>query len=413
MNWMHMLQQAGRHTSNFNNNFIIRSLSLFFWKIQSRSIILINALRSSDIDFGYGYGRMSRSRQTASTDVRITSEKSSQIMHRLCRSLCLLVSLSSLPSYTRAMSTTADLYAKATTQLREISTLGSISGILGWDEMVLLPEAASLRGKQKAVLSGIIYDKSTNQELGDFLKKLSEPSAQAELDDVQKAVIRDSMREYIRSTALPKDLVTRQSELESEAYAAWVKARQESDYSTFAPFLEEWITLSKKKANYIDSSKKPYNVLVDTFEKGMTSERLDDIFTEVREGLVPLITNIKNEGTPPDNSLLKGKSFDVKKQAELCHSIALDMGFDIKKGRLDTSVHPFTGGSDPTDVRMTTRFKELDITEGLTGAIHETGHALYEQGRNLSPEWEGLCVSEALSMGVHEVNIYMYIYIYI
>lgn len=146
------------------------------------------------------------------------------------------------------MSTTADLYAKATTQLREISTLGSISGILGWDEMVLLPEAASLRGKQKAVLSGIIYDKSTNQELGDFLKKLSEPSAQAELDDVQKAVIRDSMREYIRSTALPKDLVTRQSELESEAYAAWVKARQESDYSTFAPFLEEWITLSKKKS---------------------------------------------------------------------------------------------------------------------------------------------------------------------
>ena len=46
----------------------------------------------------------------------------------------------------------------------------------------------------------------------------------------------------------------------------------------------------------------------------------------------------------------------------------------------------------PTDVRMTTRFKEDDVTEGLTGAVHETGHTLYEQGRNL--EHDGLPVNE-------------------
>lgn len=49
-------------------------------------------------------------------------------------------------------------------------------------------------------------------------------------------------------------------------------------------------------------------------------------------------------------------------------------------------------GSHPTDVRMTTRFKEGDLTEGLTGAIHETGHALYEQGRNLA--YDGLPVNQ-------------------
>ena len=41
---------------------------------------------------------------------------------------------------------------------------------------------------------------------------------------------------------------------------------------------------------------------------------------------------------------------------------------------------------------MTTRFKEDDLTEGLTGAIHETGHALYEQGRNL--DYDGLPVNQ-------------------
>lgn len=33
------------------------------------------------------------------------------------------------------------------------------------------------------------------------------------------------------------------------------------------------------------------------------------------------------------------------------------------------SVHPFTGGTHPTDVRMTTRFKEDDLLEGLTGGL--------------------------------------------
>lgn len=44
---------------------------------------------------------------------------------------------------------------------------------------------------------------------------------------------------------------------------------------------------------------------------------------------------------------------------------------------------------------MTTRFKEHDLSEGLTGAIHETGHALYEQARNL--QYDGLPVNEARS----------------
>ena len=69
---------------------------------------------------------------------------------------------------------------------------------------------------------------------------------------------------------------------------------------------------------------------------------------------------------------------------------------------MDVSVHPFTGGSHPSDVRMTTRFKLNDISEGLTGAIHETGHSLYEQGRNLNEDYRDLPISEALSMGAHE-----------
>lgn len=90
--------------------------------------------------------------------------------------------------------------------------------------------------------------------------------------------------------------------------------------------------------------------------------------TQVRAGLVPLIADIKSRGKAPDASWLSG-DYDEAKQADLCKEIALDMGFDLDRGRLDVSVHPFTGGAHVTDVRMTTRFKRGDLTEGLTGGF--------------------------------------------
>lgn len=92
------------------------------------------------------------------------------------------------------------------------------------------------------------------------------------------------------------------------------------------------------------------------------------LLQELKEGLAPLIKELRS-GTKPDDAWLQG-SWDTTVQAELCNTIAKDIGFDTTNGRLDVSVHPFTGGSHPTDVRMTTRFKEGDLTEGLTGAEH-------------------------------------------
>ena len=76
------------------------------------------------------------------------------------------------------------------------------------------------------------------------------------------------------------------------------------------------------------------------------------------------------------------------------------MGFAFDQGRIDVSVHPFCGGGHPTDVRITTRYRDSDFIESLYAVIHETGHGLYEQGRML--QGRDLPVSEALTMGIHE-----------
>ncbi|KAG2426831.1 hypothetical protein HXX76_012882 [Chlamydomonas incerta] len=294
---------------------------------------------------------------------------------------------------------TKKAYEALCERLKELSALGGISGLLGWDEMVMMPPgAANSRGAQKSALAGVMYDKKTDPTLGALLEALKKAPA-GSLDAVAAAVVRDAAKDYIKATALPKELAQRIARLETDAYAAWVKAKQASDFSIFAPFLKEWVEVNREKARLIDPAAPPYDVLLDDYEKGLTSARLDEVFAQVREGLVPLIAAIKSRGAKLDDSWTHGE-FDLEAQAALCKKIALDLGFDTEHGRLDVSVHPFTGGAHPTDVRMTTRFKKEDVMEGITGAIHETGHALYEQGRNL--EYDGLPVNSALSMGVHE-----------
>jgi carboxypeptidase Taq len=293
-----------------------------------------------------------------------------------------------------------ETYTKLANKLKEHAALSGISGLLGWDEMVQLPPKANqCRSTQKELLAGIIHDRAVDPELGNLLSILQQAQTKG-FNEYELATIREAAKDYKKATSIPKSVAQAEAELESRGYQHWVVARQNNDFSAFAPILEEWVALRKQRASLIDPNKKPYDVLLDEYEKGMTSERIDAIFSTVKQHVVPLLARVRAEGTAPDNIWLVNGDFNIDKQDDLCRKIAVELGFDLEAGRLDRSVHPFTGGAHPTDVRMTTRFKKEDITEGLTGAIHETGHALYEQGRNL--DHDGLPVNQALSMGVHE-----------
>lgn len=290
-------------------------------------------------------------------------------------------------------------YEALVKKLKDTSALAGISGLLGWDEMVQLPSGAGeCRAQQKAALAGVIHERSIDPELGALLDRLTHAD-DAELSSWEAACVREAAKEYKKSTSVTEDLVRREAALESKGYLQWVKAREANDFKQFAPVLKEWIETRKERAALVDSSKPAYDVLADDYSAGLTAARVTEIFDEVKKGLIPFLSELNATGRAPDNTWLNG-DFEIAKQEALCKEIAVAMGFDLNKGRLDVSVHPFTGGAHPTDVRMTTRFKKNDVTEGLTGAIHETGHALYEQGRNL--DYDGLPVNSAAGMAIHE-----------
>lgn len=284
-------------------------------------------------------------------------------------------------------------------RLRDLSALSGVAGLMGWDEMTMMPPgAAAARAAQKSALAAVLHSKQTDPGIGEALDRL-EASDLVSLDAFQRATVREARRDYRKSTAVSEDLVRREAELESRGYHTWVEARKAKDWSAFAPALAEWVALRRERAALVDPSRPAYDVLADDYAAGLTAARVRDIFDGVKAGLVPLLADLRTRGTPPDSAWLKGE-FDTAKQADMCREVSLALGFDLNKGRLDVSVHPFTGGSHPTDVRMTTRFKAGDVMEGLTGAIHETGHALYEQGRSV--ERDGLPASAAAGMAIHE-----------
>ena len=64
---------------------------------------------------------------------------------------------------------------------------------------------------------------------------------------------------------------------------------------------------------------------------------------QVEDGLVPLIAKLR-EGAAPDTSVIAGE-FDAAVQSEVCNDIVKQLGFELNRGRLDVSVHPFTGGT--------------------------------------------------------------------
>lgn len=284
-------------------------------------------------------------------------------------------------------------------KIQELGQLEQISGILHWDQEVIMPDgAAKARAGQLAALAGVVHEKITDPVIGQLLDQL-ESGASNEFDPYQLCNIRETRRVYDRETLVPAELVTELAELSSRGHHIWAKARKENKYSDFAPVLERLIELRKQWAHHVDPDKAPYDVLMDIYERGLTMAEVDLTFERLKKELVPLIQAIQESEHQPDTSFLEGE-FPITSQEALGRTISQDMGFDFNLGRMDVSVHPFCGGGDPTDIRITTRYGTDNFMESLFAVIHETGHGLYEQGR--MERDRALPVSEALTTSIHE-----------
>lgn len=301
----------------------------------------------------------------------------------------------------RKMTSTASetAYNQLLQELDSIKQLSRASSVLEYDKMVFMPmneHSSAERGKQSAALASVIHEKSIQPKIGELIEQAAQLS-----DPEQMRVVELARKEYEKKIRVPTELAARKAQLSSKSYKAWTEARSADDFSLFQAPLGECIATAIEVANCYkkrDDTRSAYSIMLDNYEEGMDPVRIDRIFDQIKAALVPLIEKVLgSNATAPSQEPLKGK-FDLDKQKELCQTIVKQMGFNEANGRIDVSVHPFTMSVNPSDVRITSRFRENEWYQGLAATMHEGGHAIYEQNLNMASR----PIDEALSMGMHE-----------
>ncbi|TSD88175.1 carboxypeptidase M32 [Mycobacterium sp. KBS0706] len=290
-------------------------------------------------------------------------------------------------------------YAEIAVHFGRIAALSNAIGILDWDNATMMPKgAAETRAESMALLQVLRHGMVTDPRLSDWL-----PEAEADnaLGEWERANLREIRRLWTVQTVVPADLVEASSKAISGCEMAWRQARADSDFASLLPKLQEVLRLQREiggaKGEALSLS--AYDALLNDYEPGGRSEKIDALFDDLADFLPGfteqvLAAQARRPATPRPEGL-----FPVESQRALGVALMGVLGYDFERGRLDVSTHPFCGGGD-NDVRITTRYDEADFTRALMGVLHETGHALYEQGRPQA--WMNQPVGQARGMSLHE-----------
>ena len=290
-----------------------------------------------------------------------------------------------------------DKFKELNKQLKLLAKYASALALLGWDEEVNLPPSGhAFRGEVNALLSSDLHKKVTSPELIGLVDELSAADNFSKLTPDQQVVVRETKRDIDHAKKFPPEFVERMALLTSKAFGIWVEARKKSDFKLYQPVLEEIVELKKQEAELIGYEGSLYDALLDEYELGMTTAKVDALFEPLAKQLADLILPLNLETMPK----LPDFKYDVEKQKRLNQEIAQALGYDIQSGLISISPHPFTISMHSSDVRVTTRYDENDFWVAIGSTIHEVGHALYEQGLP-ETEW-GTPLGEAVSLGIHE-----------
>ncbi|WP_135663652.1 carboxypeptidase M32 [Halorhabdus rudnickae] len=291
-------------------------------------------------------------------------------------------------------SDTPEAYDDMLEHVRQLSYVEDAGGILRWDQQVMMPAGGTpARSKQQSALSTLHHDLLTDDDLAGYLDALED----AALDPDQQAVVREVRREHERARKVPRDLVERISEATSEALPVWEQAREEDDFERYAPVLEELVELRREYAQAIDPDRDPYEVLFEEFEPYLGLDTAERVLEELRAELPDLIDAVAASDVTQPRPF--DGSYDVDDQEKLVRTALDELGFDWDRGRLDTSAHPFTSGTQ-FDARITTRFDPEKPLDSLSSTIHEFGHATYALG--LPDEEYGTPLGQPRNLTVHE-----------
>ena len=288
-------------------------------------------------------------------------------------------------------------YEELEARFRDLSHLGHAGAILHWDEASMMPRGGGeARGESMALLAGITHQRLTHPEIAAFLDEAE--SSNEQLSPWQQANVRAMRRSHERASAVPESLVRATQIACTRCQQVWRIARGNNDWPAVSVLLEDVVRLTIEAATALGEclSLAPYDALLDGYELDTRSAQVTEVFDDLKTFLPEFLERVLERQKTP---VPVPGPFRPDQQHALGETMMRELGFDFDRGRLDVSHHPFCGGVSD-DTRITTRYDEENFLESLMAVLHETGHALYQQG--LPSDWRHQPVGSALGMAVHE-----------
>ena len=280
---------------------------------------------------------------------------------------------------------------------RKMYAFGSATSALYLDSVTVAPkDTAEGRGVALGILAGESHKLITDSALAEALDCLAEH--REELDQVRARQAEELGRQVRVLKRIPAEEYMAYAQLANQSSDVWHRAKETSDFELFRPCLEKLVEYKRKFAGYYDPDMAPYDALLDQYERGLDREYLDRFFDVLRQRLVPLIRAV-GERPQPDVSFLH-KHYPAQQQKAFSDYLMEVMGLDRAHCTIGETEHPFTLEFNNKDVRITTNYRESDVSGSMYSVIHEGGHALYELG--ICDEVQYTCLAGGTSMSIHE-----------
>lgn len=292
-----------------------------------------------------------------------------------------------------------------------LSILDRLAATLDWDQSTVMPSLASdSRSEEIAYVNKLYNDILSSKEYQNLAKTLDK-SKSKKIKPLIKNIIETRATEIANAKKVPGALVEDYARTTARAYKAWEDARDKNDFSIFAPYLKKIIKLQRKESEYIGGH--VYNNALNNYDEELTVTEVKNLLSELKEGLLDILSNVKIDtrgskdiGIQLHLSGYDWRKFDLEKQKLIAKDLIKLIGIDDKKHYLGETIHPFQNSLSPNDKRIAMAYREDSLIFGISSALHEAGHCLYEQ--NISERLQNTCLAKAPSMSFHESQSRLY-----
>jgi len=271
-------------------------------------------------------------------------------------------------------------YQDFANHIAELNDILNAISVLKWDARTQMPHGgAETRGSQLSTLSKVAQEHFISEKTRRLLDAAENELVGQSADSYEVRAVQQTCHAYDIIQRIPLDLVGEKAALEPVSEGVWAEAKTNNDFASFAPYLQKQLDLAKRQAEAVGYEDHPFDALVFEYEPSVTAKKLRVLFEALKGGLLPLLKRIVDSDKPFEHGLWDHE-YPVNQQKAFGLEIAQRFGYDLNRGRLDIAPHPFEISFTRQDVRITTRYNANYFPMAFYGILHETGHALYEQG---------------------------------